>query len=177
VARAFVAVTLPGAVLDTVEAASSALALPDGARRTPRAQWHLTLQFLGNHVDLDATAAALSQLDARAGRVQLGGAGAFAKPARATVLWVGVHEGVEFLTELADAVVRATGLPIEDRPYRPHLTIARFKHPTDMRAAVESLHDASFGDAWDVTEITLFESVLGSTGARHVPVCVVALRR
>ena len=175
-ARAFVAVTLPGPVLDAVEAATAAFELP-GARRTPREQWHLTLQFLGNHVDLDATAAALERLDAPGGRTRLGGAGAFPKASRATVLWVGVREGVDYLSDLADRVADATGVPLEHRPYRPHLTIARQKQPTDLRDIVAALDEAPFGDPWDVTEITLFESRLGSAGARHTPVCVTALRR
>jgi 2'-5' RNA ligase len=167
VARAFVAVTLPGPVLDAVEAATANLALP-GARRTPRAQWHITLQFLGNHVDLDATAAALDAMDAPTGRVQLGGAGAFAKPVRATVLWVGVHEGAEFLARLARSVAAVTALPLDDRPYRPHLTIARTKQPTDLRDAVETLGGAAFGPPWAVTSITLFESRGSEAGVVHV---------
>ncbi|HEX5097749.1 MAG TPA: RNA 2',3'-cyclic phosphodiesterase [Acidimicrobiia bacterium] len=175
-ARAFVAVTLPEPVLDAVDAATAGLELPD-ARRTPREQWHLTLQFLGNHVDLDATAAALETLDAPAGRLGLGGAGAFPKPARATVLWIGLREGVLYLSDLAERVSRATGVPLEHRPHRPHLTIARPKRATDVRGVVAALDPTSLGDAWDVTDITLFESVLGSSGARHTPVRTIALRR
>jgi 2'-5' RNA ligase len=174
VARAFVAVTLPAPVLDSVEAATAGVEFPD-ARRTPRDQWHITLQFLGNHVDLDATAAALGTLAAGGGVVQLGGAGAFPKPARASVLWIGVSRGVEFLTELAFAVAGVTGVALDDRPYRPHLTVARTKHPTDLRGAVDRLGDASFGPPWDVRSITLFESQNAAAGARHVSRVEVAL--
>ena len=52
--RAFVAVRLPGAVLDAVHQRVSALDL--AGRRTTRDQWHLTLQFLGDDVDIDAVA-------------------------------------------------------------------------------------------------------------------------
>ncbi len=38
-----------------------------GARWTGEDQWHLTLQFLGNRVDLDAVAVALGGLDGGGG--------------------------------------------------------------------------------------------------------------
>ena len=47
VTRAFVAICPPPPVLDAVEARTAAVDIP-GARRTPREQWHITVQFLGN---------------------------------------------------------------------------------------------------------------------------------
>ena len=59
--RAFVAVVPPPPVLDAIEAATAGLELP-GLRRTTRAQWHLTMQFLGDVVALAVVAHALAAL-------------------------------------------------------------------------------------------------------------------
>ncbi|ANE48560.1 hypothetical protein SY83_22285 [Paenibacillus swuensis] len=56
------------------------------------------------------------------------GAGAFGKPLRPSVLWTGVTGDVDALRKLeSDLVERIStiGIPKEDRPYRPHITLAR----------------------------------------------------
>jgi len=76
--RAFLAIVPPRAVLDAVGKVAwraahrpAELALPRllSPRWTTREQWHLTLQFLGSHVDLDAAADALSSVRGAPARV------------------------------------------------------------------------------------------------------------
>jgi RNA 2',3'-cyclic 3'-phosphodiesterase len=178
-ARAFVAVQPPGAVLDAVEAAVAPVApAMTGARFTTREPRHLTLQFLGNHVDLDAVGAALRSLAVRAGDVQLGGAGAFPSPRRARVLWLGVATGAELLVQLAasvGALLAPLGYEGEARPYHPHLTLARWKTPTDARTIVDAFGPAPVGEAWRLADVVLYESVLRSVGAQYVAREVVPL--
>ena len=134
-----------------------------------RAQWHLTLRFLGDHVDLDDVAARLADVRFDAFDLRLGGVGAFARPTRANVLWIGVSEGCARLTELAGAVNTATDAiaPAEDKPYRAHLTVARFDPAADVRALVRRPDGKHVGPAWRVNEIALMESRLGSGPAEH----------
>jgi len=170
VSRAFIAVVPPDDVLDAVGNVLGRLEVP-GARITRRDQWHLTLQFLGNRADLDPVAGALSGLAGRPGAVRLGDFGGFPRERRARVLWLGVVEGGKFLAQLVAAVgalLEPLGYPPEDREYQPHLTLARWKSPADLRAAVEALETGPVGPTWTVGEVVLFESFTKPTGAEHV---------
>ena len=177
--RAFVAVSPPPEVLDAVGAHVEVLTVP-GARFTSREQWHLTLQFLGNHVDLDAVANSLAGLDVGAGPAQLGGAGAFPKPKRGVILWLGLARGAELLTHLAAEVgtlLAPLGYEPDDRPFHPHLTLARCKRPTDLRDAITALGEEPVGVPWTVDEVVLYESDLRNDGARYTRRASVALTR
>jgi 2'-5' RNA ligase len=177
VARAFVAVVPPRDVLDAVGKVSwraahrpSELELPRllGPRWTTRDQWHLTLQFLGNGVDLDAAATALANVRGAAAAVRLGGIGGFPAEKRATVVWVGAREGARGLSALAAAVKEAM-LPVvsepEAREYHPHLTLARLARGADLRAAAGGR--TAIGPRWVADRITLFESVSGTSGHHY----------
>jgi RNA 2',3'-cyclic 3'-phosphodiesterase len=177
VTRAFVAVRLPAPVLDAVAGRVSGLEVPRG-RITTRDQWHLTLQFLGNEADVDAVVGALVDLGGRGGRARLGAAGAFPNERRARVLWLGLVEGNALLARLALAVnarLAPLGYEAEARPYRAHVTLFRSPRPTDLRGAVAALGPAAVGPAWDVTELTVYETELRPDGARYVERARVAL--
>jgi 2'-5' RNA ligase len=168
--RAFVAAVPPADVLDAVDAVVSGIEMPSTARRTTRAQWHLTLQFLGNRVDFDAVAGALEPLAVRRGTVCLGGAGAFPSERRGRVLWLGVSEGDALLSQLAasvGALLVPIGYPPEERPYHAHLTLARLKAPTDLRPAVAAVGPAPVGRPFPVEEIVLFQSKTKRSGSEY----------
>jgi 2'-5' RNA ligase len=174
--RAFVAVELPAAVLDAVEQRTAGITVP--GRRATRDQWHLTLQFLGNRADVDAVTRALVGIDVAPFGARLGCAGAFPRAARGTVLWLGVTDGTEWLARLADAVMERTeplGYERDERPYRPHLTLARCRAPTDLRETIAALGDDPVGPAWRVDAVTVFESRTQPDGARHAPRAVIPL--
>jgi 2'-5' RNA ligase len=179
VTRAFVAVRLPAAVLDAVAERVADLTIR-GGRATTRDQWHLTLQFLGNHADLDAVIAAFAGFDVRGGRVRLGGSGAFPSARRGRVLWIGLAEGADVVSRVANGVAQCLaplGYEPEDRPFRPHLTLARCARPSDLRAAVAALGPDPVGPGWDVGDITVYESQLRRDGARYLERAMVVLPR
>jgi len=170
--RAFVAVVPPDDVLDAVGEAAAGIDLPGTARRTTRPQWHLTLQFLGNRVDLDRVRDALGALAVRAAPVQLGPAGAFPTERRGRVLWLGVSEGQALLAQLAAAVgalLEPVGYPPEARPFHAHLTLARLKSPVDLRAVVADLGPGPVGRAFPAAELVLFQSQVRRSGAEYTP--------
>jgi 2'-5' RNA ligase len=176
--RAFVAVSLPDAVLDAVATRAASVTIP--GRPTTRDQWHVTLQFLGNRADVDAVAAALAGLPVAGGTARLGGAGAFPRPARGSVLWVGFVDGGAVIQRLADAVVERTeplGHERETRPYHPHLTLARCRTPTDLRPVIAALGDAPFGPAWRIDTLTVYESKTHRDGAQYVERASIPLAR
>jgi 2'-5' RNA ligase len=170
VTRAFVAVQLPYEVLGALAARTDGLRIR-GGRSMTLDQWHLTLQFLGDDADVAAVGAALEGFSIPGGRVRLGGAGSFPSARRGRVLWIGVAEGRDVLARLAKGVAERMALlghVPDERPFRPHLTIVRCAKPTDLRAAVAALDAESFGPAWRVEALTVFESRLLSEGARYV---------
>lgn len=94
---------------------------------------HLTLAFVGGISDVQrqALADALPALAALARPLPLlSGTGLEAWPnAERARVWVATFVLPDSLRVLVDAVhtvVTATGLPIERRPFRPHITLARF---------------------------------------------------
>ena len=84
------------------------------------------------------------------------------------MLWVGMDRGAEELTRLAAVVeeaVTAAGIDPEDRPFRPHLTIARIRPPKDVTRLLEEADGLSI--RWRVDHLTVFQSHLGSEGAHY----------
>ena len=170
-ARAFVAVVPPDDVLDAVDLAlSRARTRVPGARWSTRDQWHITLQFLGSGVDLDAIAEGMGELTVAAESVRLGGAGAFPRERRGTVLWIGVVTGVGMLGRLAESVGAALsplGHEQDVRPFHPHVTLARLRVPGDLRGAIEAVGQDPLGPEWQPSSVVLAESRLRSDGARY----------
>lgn len=100
----------------------------------------------------------------------LGGLGVFPDPSRPRVLWIGVREGADGLVALHAALARGLGnrdLPLENRPYRAHLTLARFREPALSAAAELSLGADVLPPPFLVDHAVLFESVLSQAGAVH----------
>jgi 2'-5' RNA ligase len=179
--RAFVALQPPDAVLDEVARVVDRIHghAPHG-RFTTRAQWHLTLRFLGQVPDDDVGAVrdALAGLEFAAGEVALGGVGAFDSPRRARVLWVGLAGGADWIAGLAGAIEdRLAGLvgPRPERDFHPHLTLARLDPPADVRGLLGPADAGTVGTPWTADEVVLFESVTAPDGARYTPLARVRL--
>jgi RNA 2',3'-cyclic 3'-phosphodiesterase len=168
--RLFVAVMPPAPVLAELTAAVAPLKAdrPD-LRWTSAQTWHLTLTFLG-----EVNEAVLPDLTTRLGRaagrhraqeVAFCGAGAFPRPSKAQVLWVGLRGDDAALGALAASVAagaRRAGAPPPDegRRFRPHVTLARCRGPADVRPLVDAL--AGFaGTAWAADSVRLVRSQLG----------------
>jgi 2'-5' RNA ligase len=172
--RAFVAIRPPTEVLDAIEAriASSSIS---GGRPTSRDQWHLTVQFLGNDADLAAVATAFERgpLDLGAGEIRLGGADALGNRRRARIVALKLHEGSQWVRELAAQVERRLAplghvRDVAEEKFLPHLTLVRFREPTDLRPLCAAIGPEPVGAPWRVYEVVLFESLLRPEGARHV---------
>jgi 2'-5' RNA ligase len=101
----------------------------------PSAKWvraeslHVTLKFIGEKPTeaVEQIRTALARVKGRPVEVAFRGYGFFPTPKSARVFWVGIEAGAE-LARLAADVDRATaslGISKEDRPFSPHLTLAR----------------------------------------------------
>jgi 2'-5' RNA ligase len=74
---------------------------------------------------------------------------------------------------LAEAVARgcrALGIPGEDRPFHPHVTLARIDGrvlPSRLRQLVDAAHAIAACSVADVGSLDLMVSTLGRGGAKH----------
>jgi len=141
--RLFTAIDLPPAVAWRL--GRPLVDPPRGVRPVPTAQVHLTLHFLGDVDDgmRAAVAAALARLRPEAFTVVIRGGGVFPPRGRPTVLWAGVADSAPLaaLHATVGAAVAACGLPVESRPYVPHVTLARLA-PAVPRAWLGRVRDA-----------------------------------
>lgn len=135
-------------------------------RWTTSEQWHVTIAFLGDDVDLDAAARTLDDLvldDHAPFDVGLCGVGVFPRPRAAQVLWCGVGPGRAQLESLVRVTTAGFGVP-ETRRIIPHLTIARLRPPTDLAAVVGSRWRAP---SWRAHELVLVESRRDTAGSAY----------
>jgi len=104
-------------------------------RFAPDARWarpeslHITLKFIGEQPPerVEAINERLRRVEGSAFEIRAGGYGFFPTAKAPRVFWIGIHAGPQ-LAELAESIDMATaelGVPREDRPYSPHLTLAR----------------------------------------------------
>ena len=193
--RLFVAVPLPGPALLAVEALVAGVRLaPEpgpGERRDPAdVRWvrmdglHVTLRFLGPTDPArlpDARAAVAAAASGVAPfEVSLAGAGVFPEYGRPRVLWLGLERGLAALDALAGRVGRALaehGWPHDDRPVRPHLTVARsdgvVAGPLVAGRLIAAARDLDL--PWTAERVVLFESQTGGGPARYLPLLEVPL--
>jgi RNA 2',3'-cyclic 3'-phosphodiesterase len=177
--RVFAAVPLPAEVRLALDDKLRPFSLP--GKVAPPGNWHLTLRFLGS-VDEVTYERFISQLDPMGlggtFRMALGPMGAFPNPKRATVLWLGVSQGVGELDRLAsicEGAAQGAGLAAEERPFRPHLTLSRIRPQTDVGSLIESFGDAGIG--WRCETMIVYRSLLGSGGASYEPLEIFELKR
>ena len=173
--RLFVAIVPPPEALEHLAAAlGSVQALLGGALAwTTPEQWHLTLAFLGEVDDVrrERVEPRLARAASRSPPVDLriSAAGAFGSPKRARVLWAGVDGEVTALSRLAGSVhaaVRRSGIPIDERRYRAHLTLARCRAPVDVTPALRNLSTYT-GPVWTAGRLELVRSHLGQAAGRR----------
>jgi 2'-5' RNA ligase len=157
VPRLFVAAYPPPDVLDAV----TALPRDDepGVRWVPSDQLHVTVRFFGEaDIDdasqaLESVASTLPPADVELGpRVSRLGRNVVCLPAK----------GLDVLARAVSETTAAIGEPVDPRPFRGHLTLARLR----QRAAC-GLAGRAFRARFVVDELHLVESVTRSEGAEH----------
>lgn len=146
-------------------------------RWAPTEQMHVTLAFLAavseRRVDdlverLARAAAKRTAFDTR-----ITGGGAFPGPADARVLWAGLDLDEHGHTELvrlatgARAAASKAGIEVAGGRFRPHVTFARLRHPSEVSRWVRLLEGYA-GPPWRANQIELVESFLGQ-GPRGRP--------
>lgn len=173
--RSFVALELPEAFADEVAALSRCLSAVCEGRFVRPGNHHLTLAFLGEVGEAEARRAmdALDAACAGAGPVELvaEGLGTFGR-GRDVTLWLGVEKnpGLAALAERLREELLARGLCFDEKPFLPHVTIAR--RARLPQAALEGL---AFPLPDEAHAVTLYRSFLDPGGARYKPLYTVGL--
>jgi RNA 2',3'-cyclic 3'-phosphodiesterase len=187
-ARLFVAMPVAAEVRDGLEPVVAAVrGRADELSWTRPEGWHLTLAFLGR-VEVartDEVVAAVEEAVTGAPplRLRLREPGRFGP----RVLWIAVGEEPEgalvSLGERIQVAIAAAGLPVERRPVRPHLTLARGGRGRSVRdrylddlADVLGRAPAVAGSAWVADDVQLWRSRLGRGPARYDALATIPLR-
>lgn len=181
--RAFIALPLPeeasrqlGQFLVNLKAKA-----PHGFRLVNIENIHLTLAFLGD-TPLPKIRQLSEMLDAQlkhhaAITIHFTSLGAFPSPVRMRIFWLGMETLPELiaLQKDVDHCCRACNLPTDDKPFVPHLTLARLSDEMDQTDRMQSaellktpLKDLQ--NAFVLRKLVLFQSVLKPTGAVYTPV-------
>lgn len=153
---------------------SSLLALGGDLKPVERENIHLTLKFLGNvsTTRLAEVKSALAKVNFKPFSLEIRGAGAFPNLKRMNVIWVGVGDGwsqVELIYEQTEKLLGELGFPRENRPFSPHITVARVrsvKKRDEIASFLGHLRDESFG-MLNVERVRLKQSVLASSGPKY----------
>ncbi|MFH0908763.1 MAG: RNA 2',3'-cyclic phosphodiesterase [bacterium] len=145
--RCFIAISLPLPLRERLVRAQELC-----ARSHVRVSWvspenlHLTLAFLGYIVEatLDPLRTGLDQVTAgvRPFRMKVAGAGTFGRPGFPRVVWAGIEGPPAELQRIhvgLTALLKGLGIPQEDRPFAPHITLGRVRESIPRRAGSRAL--------------------------------------
>lgn len=129
---------------------------------------HLTLRFLGasssEALELVALALAPAAEACPAADVPLTGLGMFPSRGAPRILWLGLAFPPPLLALQAECerAARAAGFAPETRPFRPHLTLGRWRERVPRPVLPETLPAAT-----RIDKVSLFRSELAPSGAVH----------
>ncbi len=179
VVRAFIAVDLPTDLQDRLAQVTSELQELMGdvpVRWVPAENMHLTLKFLGdvssNNMDVLHDIIKGETSDRESMVISLGGLGAYPKPRRPRVIWVGVEAPGELiaLQRGIDKQTGRVGYARDRRPFAPHITLGRVSRnavPKDVRIIGDILCTKKIGflGVARVRAVHLYRSDLQPGGA------------
>jgi RNA 2',3'-cyclic 3'-phosphodiesterase len=176
--RAFVALEIPSAARAVVADLQQSL-----RSRFPGLRWlhsetiHLTLRFLADSSP-DALACLQPKLAGAAAAcpatdVRIAGLGVFPDRGSPRVLWLGVElpGSMLALQRHVEAAAVTCGFAHEDKPFRSHLTLGRWRDRT-RRPELPAIDIGSIA----IRSLILYKSELRSPHAIHTPLATFALR-
>ncbi|MCE5344684.1 MAG: RNA 2',3'-cyclic phosphodiesterase [Bacteroidales bacterium] len=144
---------------------------------------HITLAFLGDTKEkqIKSIGAILKEKCEGSGSFELilKGSGVFKSLNDPRIIWTGIElsEKIIQLNQLVKTGLTESGIVIEDRPFKPHLTLGRVKHIGDtgvLKRLLESYNDTEIQKV-PVNEVILYESILLYTGPLYKPIVKIAL--
>ena len=150
---------------------------------SPQIRWvrpenlHVTLKFIGEvpQTKLAEIRSALASVrSAQSVTLDFRGLGFFPNEKRPRVFWTGIAASANLKTLAADidGATERLDIPREQRPFSPHLTLARFdppRLPETLRAPIRENAARDFGSL-RASQFHLLESKLKPSGAEYTTV-------
>ncbi len=170
--RLFTAIELPPEILLRLERLQSSLRSEALIKWSPLDNLHITTKFIGEWPEsrFDELSETLQAIAPREQfELELKDLGWFPDEHSPRVLWVGVHAktGLLELAQATEVGLEKLGLKKEERPFTPHLTLARVKNPVPLdklRQKINGLQPILIGK-FAVSHFTLFRSDPGSNSS------------
>jgi 2'-5' RNA ligase len=187
IVRLFLAINLTPEVRHTIaEAAAPLKALAPELSWVKEDKIHLTVKFLGEQPE--EMAAKVTEAMRSVGTrnrtidVEIGGVGAFPNFRRPRVVWIGVTPDpkLELLHHDVESACESLGLPVDGKPFRPHLTLARVKSratdPRALRDLASAAKEVAYVEEVVIDAVDLMESELTTSGSRYRVIASTPLR-
>ena len=176
--RAFLGIALPASLRQLLVEVQRTLAEAGTDVRWVQPEClHVTLRFLGEINEVQRIA--IERIGARIGSSQgpfqlgLGSVGAFPTLDAPRVIWMGIDQGRDVVTQLMEHIekkLRQVLAPSqEEHAFIPHVTLGRVRSPRSSRILSRHLQTVPWRvpPPWSVSALTLFQSVLSSAGPRY----------
>jgi RNA 2',3'-cyclic 3'-phosphodiesterase len=168
--RLFIAIDLPDQIAQSISGLDPHYR---GLIFSPPQQIHLTFAFFAavDEPTADALKEKLAAISFRAFFLPVVGLGMFSKKGVPHILWIGVGHAHPHLFQLHKRVNEAAlacNLPIEERAWTPHFTIARARgiSPALVKSFLKKYPDYDAG-MFRVTSFHLYSSKLTAAGPIH----------
>ena len=179
--RSFIAIPVPSERIEALEQSVKHLDEEIGRHvRWVRPEGiHLTLKFMGDIPAATAERVLEALLPVTAGfnsfQLSISGLGVFPNSRRPRVLWAGLDGGLKSLSELhmaVDEAVEKLGLPKDQRPFSPHLTLGRVRRDAaegQLQKIGEAMSSTKIPSvpAWLADTVNLMRTELDPAGSRH----------
>ncbi len=174
--RIFIAVEIPHEIREKIYKDLVPL------RKTfPKVKWirpenlHLTLKFLGevSEKKLKVIHEKISDLSSfKSFSIKFLGLGGFPNLSRPKVIWMGIDQGEEELSNIAsylESELEKVGFHLENRSFQAHLTLARVKDFREVKGFCEkaSFFDKTSFASFSVNMVSLIQSSLTREGATY----------
>ncbi len=139
---------------------------------------HLTLRFLGNintaqSIQIQEIISGICLKNEKI-KIKLGSLGVFPNFNKPRVLWVAINEGAEkisFINSYLEKDLQKINFPNEEKPFHPHLTLARIKHLESIANIEQIIQEAAPQEISSYIEkIVLFKSTLTTRGAIYAKI-------
>ena len=147
---------------------------------TKPSNWHITLVFLGTYAE-----SAIPQInliieeafkDFKAYTSYLRGVGIFPDHRKPNVVWIGLNtkQILNYGYDNLIGLLKQNNFIFDQKPFKPHLTVARIKYLPDhdfLNELLVKYKDFNFGQVV-IDRIILYESVSTVNGVMYIPLYV-----
>jgi 2'-5' RNA ligase len=171
--RLFTGLSIPPPILQTLCETLDRLRPAAPLNWTLVENLHVTLKFIGEWPEArlpDLQQALASSSKPASFSVEISKFGFFPNPHRPRYFFAGIHAGpeLETLARSIDEALANMGCARENRPYWPHLTLARIKNENivSLREQIAAMSNFQFG-SFEATRFHLYLSKPGPAGSAY----------